>query len=1549
MFDPVMSKYIDMKKTLFLLLMTIPVLLSYSGSAPSTYFNLYVPPNNDPVNRNVALIVTAIQDSTSFSITDDGDDGDTDDSVSGLLMAGQSYVLYIKDNGINDDAATASGGQLTRDGDYFIVNSDKLVYTSMSTDSDWQHDFVSSVNKKSVGEKFIVYAPKITGSLRDLNVFAYEDNTSVTISKISNSSTTSTGYTDVDINNKTIVVQKTINRGQDLIHYFPEGRNIMNTGETYMIECNKGASVQYGALYQNSRDGGAYVPSSNGSSSGELFYFAVPYQSGGEQEIRVVSWDDNNSVVLERYLNGSWVTMKQWSLDRFEPKDWVGKQNGNSTFPTVFRITCSSGKKVSVFEANWMETGSTNTSDMATMVSSESGTASGKDFLVYMLPPSKQTNVINPFTGDYFDGSISHLYLFAGSENTVVTIKDAKTDGQVLNRTYNIDAGKYADAFFTVEEWKSIYNGTGTPSGDERPYVLIESTENISVVTANPNDNWMMYFGSSLPHSFNIDGTISQQSAIPGDTIVSYSNITVEGNNTVINTSASVIVGSGGIPFESTFINETSNDSIQGVITFGENHSEIEFDSLPDLNSTDDYIIQNKLIISSSYNNGQPIEPGTVIIVETILTGEVDGETQQTILAQGIENGSDNTTNLNFNSCGSGPLVNTNTDSWNGSWIDYNGDGWEDLYVTNREENLPNQLFENNGDGSFSLINNSSLSNYKAKTVSNIWADINNDGNIDALIINATGKRSSLFINNGDGTFSESMTSGIEPDPEYFHGAAFADFDNDGYVDLIITNFFPTKFHQLYKNNGDNTFELITNTPVTMESERAMAPILSDYNNDGLVDIFIPNGNDSPNSLFKNIGSFQFEKITVGAIVNDAKNSVGAVWGDFDNDNDMDLFVANASGQNNDLYANNGDGTFIKLSSAIISQEGGHSHSATMMDLDNDGDLDIFVSNDQGPNFYYTNNGDGTFSRKLDELIASDFGNSYGVSWADYNKTGFMDAVVATHSNDNNKLFCNNGNANNWLNVRLTGTSSNRSALGAKVGVKSSLGWQYKEVLPVSGFGGQNSIRTHFGLGSSNSIDSISIIWPSGNRQHVTSGVNINTFITIIEEESNILNGVTFNDKNQNGVKDENEETIGGIKINISPSNHSLSSNTIGGFHIRLADGDYTLSLPDLIHWTSPGNTSFQLSPSNDSIYLEIPLYADETGHDLKVDFATTAWRRGFTNNTVIQAINLGTEKVYNVSVILDYPEEGTIVSSEKDFIEITDNSFEWIIDSLSPGENIGFLAIDSIFLSASTGQMLSLTANISADGIELEPSNNTNTQEIEVVGAIDPNDILVSPKGERAEGYISKEQWLTYTIRFQNVGTYYATMVNIENQIPEYLNLNSFEVVSSSHSYNYNIDEKGVLSIQYLGINLPDSTTNEEESHGYFKYTIHPQEELMGQERIVNQASIVFDFEEAIVTNTVLNTIKYSKNDVYKLIVYPNPAIDETSIAIDLEYFKFNYSPRIVSYSVVSIESGQTYLSEEVSTNEVIIALDNIPSGYYLLYAIDEEGNIHTGKLIKP
>ena len=1518
-----------------------------AGGAPSTYFNIYLPPNNDAVQRNVALIVTAIYDETTFTITDDDADGDSDDTVTGTLQAGQSYILYIKDNGINDDAQYASGGVLKRDGDYFIINSSNLVFASMSTDSDWQHDFVPSVNKTSIGEKYIIYAPKISSSKGDLNVFAYENNTTITISKISKTPTTVTGYTNIDLEQKTIIKQRTLNIGQDIIHFYPDGRDVMETGETYMIESNKPVTVQYGALWTNARDGGGYVPSANGSSSGDLFYFAVPYQSAGEQEIRIASWSSGNQVKLDRFENGNWVAMKSWTMDRLKPADWIGKSNGSATYPTVFRITCSSGKKVSVFECNWMETGSPGTSDMASMVSSEAGTDAGKEFLAYLLPPGNQTNVVNPFTGKAFGGNFAHCYLFAGNAAAKVTIKDAKTNGQKINKVYTIAANRYADAFFSLAEWKSIYNGDGNPAtGTERPYVLIESDQNISVMNANTNDNWMMYFGSSLESAFKQSGNVNKEIGIPGE-MVNFNSVISNGSNTITDPKLVVTVGSGCIA-SSPMLN-TGSGNIKGNVVTTTTNSTITFDGIPNIAPNKDITVSTNLTITPTFNDGKPIPNNTIISVESTITGTINGQIQQSTVSSGLQNQSSNSANLLFNTCYTGELTELLTDSWNHAWIDYNNDGWEDLFVTDRSTSRPNQLFKNNGNGTFTKAYAGALGSLSEKTIASAWGDFNNDGFIDVFVANATGSKSHLYKNN-QGSFTEVNNCGLSVNAEYFHGAAWVDFDNDGYLDLIVTNFFETKFHEVYRNNKNGTFTRLLNNPIATESNRSTVPALADYNNDGLVDMFIPNGDNKANSLFKNTGNGNFEKITKGDIVTDLANSVGAAWGDYNNDGWMDLLVLNASNQNNQLYKNKGDGSFERVMDTPIDKDKGNSHSGLWLDIDNDTDLDLLITNDKGVKFLYINDGKGSFSRKLDEYVNSDYGNAMGITAADYNKDGSLDVYVSTHSNQKNKLFCNTSlDNNNFINIKLVGTSSNSSAIGATLKIISDDKLQSRQVLPVQGLGSQNSLRQHFGLGSSKQVSSIEIDWPSGYKQ-IVNNVPANQFLTITEESGNLVKGFAFEDKNNNCKWDEKEQKIENIRFAVKPLGTNFATLSEGKYELRLNAGSYEVEIQPNDFWKLNCSQKIKVSGNNNTIEHFFPLSAEKKGYDLQVNTGVTAWRRGFANESLLSCSNAGTGPATKVELTISYPDPVDLKWAKIPWTSKSGTSYTWYFDTIAAGKSIQILLRDSVTLSASVGQELTLKANVGAQDDDLDPSNNDYSEEIAIVGAIDPNDILVFPKGAGKEGIIDRNQLLTYTIRFQNVGSYYASRIVLKNWLSKHLDWRTFKIEAVSHpNYNFEITDDGLLSVVFQDINLPDSTVNEPESHGFFKYSILPNKEAFGGAKIENSVAISFDYEDPLQSNTVLNTIQFAATkEASELLIFPIPVLEELNIVGQIQTLSSKINPLLVDLTVYDLQ-GKAILNFQ-NADDLIVKrnISGLPPGTYVVSAFDKNGKLFKGKFIK-
>ena len=219
------------------------------------------------------------------------------------------------------------------------------------------------------------------------------------------------------------------------------------------------------------------------------------------------------------------------------------------------------------------------------------------------------------------------------------------------------------------------------------------------------------------------------------------------------------------------------------------------------------------------------------------------------------------------------------------------------------------------------------------------------------------------------------------------------------------------------------------------------------------------------------------------------------------------MFVVSGEySQGNLLYQNNGDGTFTLITDGDIVNDRGKSMSSIWGDYDNDGDLDLFVANTgRQDNFVYSNNGDGTFNRFVASIIAIDLGDSYGSSWGDYNRDGHLDLFV-TDWNGDNRLYKNNGNENHWINLRCRGNQSNVSAIGTKIRIKATLDgepiWQMREISGQTGRSNQNSLNVEFGLKDATVIDSIRIEWPSGHVQILTE-VAVDEFMTIKEDITN--------------------------------------------------------------------------------------------------------------------------------------------------------------------------------------------------------------------------------------------------------------------------------------------------------------------------------------------------------------------------------------------------------------------------------------------------------------
>lgn len=449
------------------------------------------------------------------------------------------------------------------------------------------------------------------------------------------------------------------------------------------------------------------------------------------------------------------------------------------------------------------------------------------------------------------------------------------------------------------------------------------------------------------------------------------------------------------------------------------------------------------------------------------------------------------------------PVIKEKTVATGGTWADVDNDGDQDLFVTTKKG--PNLLFINSGNGDFKKITENTLVKDNLPSTASAWADVNNDGALDVFVANydALGV---LYLNKGNGDFTPVTGGDISKDQVKATGCSWGDFDNDGLVDLFVAT--EKAPNLLYHNEGGGTFRKITSGDIVKENLDSRAGAWADYDNDGDLDLFVANYNDK-NALYRNDGNGTFVRVLRPPFDTDVGASVGCSWGDFDNDGDLDLFITNDGGSNffyrNDHSA--GRDRFVKITDGPVATDIGKSTGSSWVDFDNDGDLDLFVSDFGGGNRLYHNLGSPAwagFERSQQEKITEDKSNSQGNAWADIDGDGDLDLFVA-NSEQENFFYRNEGNPNHWINIALVGMKTNAAGIGAKVRVKAMIDglpvWQMHEISAQTGggFSGQNSLNVEFGLGNAAKLDSIIIHWPSGIAQTLTS-VASNQFIKIVEE-----------------------------------------------------------------------------------------------------------------------------------------------------------------------------------------------------------------------------------------------------------------------------------------------------------------------------------------------------------------------------------------------------------------------------------------------------------------
>jgi hypothetical protein len=477
--------------------------------------------------------------------------------------------------------------------------------------------------------------------------------------------------------------------------------------------------------------------------------------------------------------------------------------------------------------------------------------------------------------------------------------------------------------------------------------------------------------------------------------------------------------------------------------------------------------------------------------------------------------------------------------------LDYDGDGWLDIYLVNGaaipslQKESPaywNRLYRNNHDGTFTDVTERAGVAGAGYGMGVAIGDFDNDGRPDIFLANVTGNQ--LFHNNGDGTFTDVTAkaglAGAEMNGKkmWSVGGGWFDYNNDGKLDLFVVNYcvwevnkdpfchvkssvrgychpkvYASLHNTLYRNNGDGTFtDVSAETGISSRMGKGMSVSFADYDGDGFLDAFVAN-DTTPGLLFHNLGGKKFEEVGTQAGVAYAPDGValsgmGSDFKDVNNDGRPDIWYTAVEQETFPLLINQGKGEFDDLTraSGLQATKEMSGWGNGIFDFDNDGWKDLFVARANvldniselagrkypEPNSVFRNLGNGKFAEvgpSAGPALQEEAAHR-GVAFGDLFNDGRIDAVVTVLGGPVEILRNISETGNHWILLKLVGTKSNRMGIGAQIHITTEDGAsQWNEVTTAVGYTASSDSRVHFGLGKNRVIKDLEIRWPSGIKQ----------------------------------------------------------------------------------------------------------------------------------------------------------------------------------------------------------------------------------------------------------------------------------------------------------------------------------------------------------------------------------------------------------------------------------------------------------------------------------
>jgi hypothetical protein len=872
---------------------------------------------------------------------------------------------------------------------------------------------------------------------------------------------------------------------------------------------------------------------------------------------------------------------------------------------------------------------------------------------------------------------------------------------------------------------------------------------------------------------------------------------------------------------------------------------------------------------------------------------------------------------------------------------DFDGDGDIDVFAVSPLNPTEKIVWYENTDGQGTYSSEQVIASLEVHPNYVHANDLDGDGDNEVIFSSYWGNKIAWYENtDGQGSVGpQRAVTSLADNPSDVY---VSDIDGDGDKDILSASFSDDKIAWYENTNGQGHFE--GQQVITTAADGANSVYATDIDGDGDMDILSTSGLDNKVAWYENTdgqGTFGPQQIITTLV--DFPNAIFAT--DLDGDGDMDVLSA-SSGDNKIAWYENVDGQGTFGFQQVISTNAAAPGQVYAVDVDGDGDIDVLSSsyNDNKIAWYENVDGQGTFGPQ--QVITTQTSSPSSVYAIDLDNDGDID-VLSSSQYDNKIAWYENMDGQGTFGTQqiITSTASHATSVYATdvdgdgdIDVLSAsrnddtIAW-YENTDGQGTFGVSQIITTNADNPSmvyANDINgdgAMDVLSLSSGDDKIAWYRNLGTI-------SNEINGKLTLDVNSNGC-DASDLPIGNVLIETTDGTTSLSTFSLpnGVYQLFPDAGSFTTSVisPLANYYTvSPTSATSNFTGVGNTDTADFCLQPTGTHNDLNITIYPSIDdpRPGFNTTYQIVYTNVGTTQLSG-DITFEFDDGKMQFLSASEAVNAqTASSLTFNFTNLSPFEtrtiDLGF----NVFPPPTTNidDILVLTATINPITGDETPGDNIYNLRQTVIGSYDPNDIRVLEGEEILIDDIDK--YLHYIIRFQNTGTASAINVRVEHVLDSKLDWTTMQLQSLSHAGQVEITNGNNVEFIFDNINLPDSTTDEPNSHGYITFKIKPKSDVMIGDVISGTASIYFDFNPPIITNTATTTIiqrlSVEEFEANKVSIYPNPTNGRLNIKTK------NNIKTILVYDL----NGRLLINKELNENNSNHELDvsDLSSGFYFL-----------------